>query len=270
MSKIVRALLGTFALALLVVGSVFGYRAYVRERTHTKALPLAQPFVETFVTTTLPQKGGSTRTTSAFVVPRATSSTKELPRSMRLAIPFISQAPHKNWSLPYQEACEEASAIMAEAFLRGTRENLTPDEADTAILAFVAWQTERFGADRVSMTGQETAEAIEGYWPTLTTEIRPVKTANDLRMALKEGVPIILPANGKILNNPNFHNGGPPYHMLVLKGYLEDGRFITNDPGTRLGENFLYTEKNLLNAIHDWEGEGEANGPKKMILVRKK
>ena len=41
--------------------------------------------------------------------------------------------------------------------------------------------------------------------------------------------------------------------MLVIRGYTAKG-FITNDPGTRNGEEYFYTEEVLFNAIHDWNG----------------
>ncbi len=265
MKKLLAFVLFVFAL----VGGLMAWQTVNRRVVVKVDLPLAQTLEDVRATSTSIRGEALVPTTTTVAVPkRATSTMREIPRAFRLAIPFLSQAPKKNWDLPYQEACEEASAIMAEAYLRGTRENFTPDKGDEAILKFVAWQTARFGPDRVSMTTQETADAIEAYWPDLQAEIRPVKTAEDLRAALREGAPILLPANGKTLDNPNFNNGGPPYHMLVLKGYLEDGRFITNDPGTRLGENYLYTEENLMDSIHDWEGSGEARGAKRMILLR--
>ena len=41
---------------------------------------------------------------------------------------------------------------------------------------------------------------------------------------------------------------------LVIKGYLGDN-FITNDPGTKRGLNFIYTSENLLYSIADWDIE---------------
>jgi len=32
---------------------------------------------------------------------------------INLPVPFTPQAPHANWAMPYKEACEEASALMA-------------------------------------------------------------------------------------------------------------------------------------------------------------
>ena len=55
--------------------------------------------------------------------------------------------------------------------------------------------------------------------------------------------------------------------MLVIKGYTKDGRFITNDPGTRRGANYLYDPNIVLNAIHYWNGGDVKNGKKAVIVV---
>mgnify|MGYP001618174552 FL=1 len=68
-----------------------------------------------------------------------------------------------------------------------------------------------------------------------------------------------------MLPNPHFRNGGPEYHTLVIRGYTEDS-FITNDPGTQFGENFLYKYSDLMNSIHDWN-EGDVKNGKRLVLV---
>ena len=72
-------------------------------------------------------------------------------------------------------------------------------------------------------------------------------------------------ADGKALPNPYFRNGGPVYHALIIRGYTADA-FITNDPGTRSGENFLYAYDTLLHAIHDWN-HGNVKDGKRVVLV---
>jgi hypothetical protein len=56
--------------------------------------------------------------------------------------------------------------------------------------------------------------------------------------------------NGRELKNPNFKAPGPVTHMVLVKGYdYKTKEFITNDPGTRRGENYRYPEKISLKAI---------------------
>jgi len=50
---------------------------------------------------------------------------------------------------------------------------------------------------------------------------------------------------------------------------IAEGRVVTNDPGTRKGEEYQYAPDVLLNAIHDWNGSGDTieEGRKAMIVV---
>ena len=54
-----------------------------------------------------------------------------LPVEYNLAVPFQPQAPFANWDMPYQEACEEASLIMADAYFAG--QALSANDMDYAI-----------------------------------------------------------------------------------------------------------------------------------------
>jgi len=96
--------------------------------------------------------------------------------------------------------------------------------------------------------------------------VLPLSSVNDLKRAVANGYPVIVPASGKELPNPNFRNGGPLYHMLVVKGYTAD-RIITNDPGTHLGADFTYTYDGLMNAAHDWNGGDVTHGAPVMIII---
>jgi hypothetical protein len=207
-----------------------------------------------------PEKATST-------IEQVASSTEALPAALRLDVPFLSQAPKKDWAMPYQEACEEASALMVQAYFAGKRTNFSPEEGDQAILAIVDWAAAQYGPELVDMTAAEVATMVEGYMPGLKATVKPLKSANDIKRELAKGFPVILPADGKRLENPRFRNGGPRYHMLVIKGYLEDGRWITNDPGTQFGENFLYSQQNLLDSARDWNGGDVPNGASVMLVV---
>ena len=85
-----------------------------------------------------------------------------------------------------------------------------------------------------------------------------------IKTAIAAGHPVIIPSAGRELGNPNFTGEGPIYHNLVIRGYTADGKFITNDPGTRKGEQYVYEQSVIMNAIHDWVPAGDrtiaANG----------
>lgn len=197
-----------------------------------------------------------------------TEDDASLPSEKRLAVPFTSQAPHANWDMPYQEACEEASLLMVAAYYAGESGVITPNEADRRIVDLVAFEEEEMGLSP-DITAAEAAQVIEARYPKLQAEVIPLEDANQIKRFIAAGIPVIIPADGKALPNPNFRNGGPRYHMLVVRGYTPT-HFITNDPGTRLGENFLYTYSGLLDAVHDWNGGDVPNGDQVVLIVRPK
>ncbi|MEK7583915.1 MAG: C39 family peptidase [Patescibacteria group bacterium] len=184
--------------------------------------------------------------------------------ALNLAVPFQPQAPHANWDLPYQEACEEASVIMVDHYLRGD-DSLTADEMDDLILELVVWETEHGYPIDVSV--EELVRIVqEKYgWRALVLE---TLTESAIREQLNLGRPVIVPAAGRELHNPYFRQPGPLYHMLVIKGYTTDGHFITNDPGTRRGADYVYDPAVLLAAAHDWTGE-VADGPALGLVMYK-
>lgn len=253
-SSIVR--IACIALAILVIVGAFAYafRGDLRD-TYRRAVAPPLPTEESYEFIRVPDDA-----------PTAENDTPALPDEKRLAVPFTSQAPHANWDYPYQEACEEASLLMVAAYYAGESGVMDPDEADAAILDLVDFETNLLGFYE-DTTAAETAQLIEARYPSLRADVLPFEDADQIKQFIARGIPVIIPADGKALPNPNFQNGGPPYHMLVVRGYTAT-HFITNDPGTRLGENFLYTYHGLTNAIHDWNGGDVPNGDRVILVVQ--
>lgn len=193
------------------------------------------------------------------------STTGAFPAQFNLAVPFTSQAPHADWNLPYQEACEEASAYMVSEYFKGTPSGkIDPDVADTAILDVVAFQEDFFGF-YLDTTAHETAQFIDFYYG-LHAQVIENPTVDQIKTEIAAGRPVIVPAAGRELGNPNFLGLGPLYHMFVIRGYTED-QFITNDPGTRNGEGFVYDIDVVMDAIGDWNNGDPASGAKRVIFV---
>ncbi|MFH0952511.1 MAG: C39 family peptidase [Patescibacteria group bacterium] len=188
-----------------------------------------------------------------------------LPAEFNLSVPFTTQAPQANWNLPYQEACEEASAAIVHYYWADKSFD-TPEIADAEILALVDFQTTTYGS-YLDTTAEETARFIRDYYGYKTVDVIYDPTIEQIKREVFSGYPVIVPAYGKVLDNPNFRSGGPLYHMLVIKGYTTE-RWITNDPGTRKGADFTYTYDNLMNAMGDWNDGDPANGRPVMIVVR--
>lgn len=188
-----------------------------------------------------------------------------LPAQINLAVPFTPQAPFANWDLPYQEACEEASAYMVYLYYQGEPSGLIDaSTADTAIWDLVDFQTDYLGI-YLDTTAVQTADFIDAYYGLSTTVVEN-PTVEQIKAELTAGRPVILPAAGQKLGNPFFSGAGPVYHMLVLRGFDGD-QFITNDPGTWRGESYLYDIDVIMSAMGDWNDGDPANGAKRVIFV---
>jgi hypothetical protein len=186
------------------------------------------------------------------------------PREFNLAVPFTSQAPTGEWDALHEDACEEASLLMIQEFYRGSGQaQLAVDFAENRLQAMVAEQV-ALGLTP-SITAAEFADFAAAH-TGLRPEILENPTGEELRAILRAGQPIVVPAAGKLLNNPYFSGEGPVYHMLVIRGYTETG-FITNDPGTRHGQGYFYEENTLLSAIGDWNNGDPDTGDKRVIIL---
>lgn len=252
---------------LLAIGVAYANRVRIKEtiaRFTAPPLPAEEPYRPPTATSTKP----NTKPPGRLPTATGTTPANDLPHEKRLAVPFTTQAPHANWDETHNETCEEASILMVREYYDGVTGIIPPDEAETKLMALVAYQNEHYGFFE-DTSATETKRLVETRWPDLEVKILPVTGLDDVKQWIAAGVPVIIPADGKALPNPNFRNGGPPYHMLVVRGYTQD-HFITNDPGTRKGENFLYTYRGLLDATHDWNGGDVPNGEKVMLVIRPK
>ena len=71
---------------------------------------------------------------------------------------------------------------------------------------------------------------------------------DDIKNIISEGHPVIAPVTSEYLNNPYYPH--PGYHMLTVTGFTED-RIITNDNGTKRGEDFSYSNLDFEKALMD-------------------
>ena len=198
--------------------------------------------------------------TPPFII--SNPSTKIIPTSGMLEVPFTTQAPFANWDALHEEACEEASLIMLYHYLNGTSID-SQSSADQEIIDLVNWETKNGFA--VDVTLQQLSDIAKKRFSMNSGRIITDISVESIKKEISAGNPVIVPAAGKLLPNPNFRNGGPKYHMLVIIGY--DGEdFITNDPGTRNGKNFRYKYNDLINAIHDWDETNILDGRKALLV----
>lgn len=252
-------------LSAALVGGVIAWRyrgelrARSAERPYRAALPSPKPPASA--------TASPTPTESAAVPlaarPAPFDATQGKPADVNLSVPFAPQAPHGNWEQPYQDACEEAAIIMVERSLRAA--SLSLQEMDAEILRLVRFQQERYGDYRDTNTA-ETAQLAEAFYPHLAARVLPDVTAENLRAALFAGHPVVVLVDGRRLGNPFYRQPGPDKHALVLKGIVGD-RFVTNDPGTRRGADFVYAADLLLSAMVDYDGRSPGTKTKSAIVL---
>lgn len=230
----------------------------LRNRFLSVPLPPATPYVA------LPASKDPTSASPTSALLEAPAVDAILPAEVNLKIPFTSQAPHQNWDLPYKEFCEEASILMAVNYVNN-QPILGPDDADAKLLAIKNFEEKNLGFHE-DTNAEDTAKIMREFYHLEKVEIFNNPTAKDIKKALASGKAVIAPFAGRELGNPNYHQPGPLYHMLVIKGYRENGDFITNDPGTKKGADFIYKEKVIMDAIHDWN-DGDVNNGKKVVII---
>lgn len=187
---------------------------------------------------------------------------EDLPKEINLPVPFTSQAPEKNWDQPWQDACEEAVVLMFDAYYK--EYNISPLFARDEIIKMVDWEESKGWG--LSIEIEKLDELLEYYSFNLQTKVIENPTVEQMKKILAGGDIILVVADGKVLPNPHFRQGGPEYHALIIRGYT-DKTFITNDPGTQFGENFEYKYDDLLNAIHDWNGGDVKNGRRVILTI---
>jgi len=223
-----------------------------------------------------PQKTAESGSSSAYLrpdlTPETTQTTDEptqntLPDKFLIKnFPFQTQAPFANWDALHEEACEEASVILAAFYLLG--KDLSTELMEQEIQKLVQWENENFNGVvdiNVEQAGQ-LAKANYGLG------YKVIKNSNiaELKKQIAAGNPVVIPAAGRLLGNPNFRGEGPVYHMVVAIGYDED-TIIVQDVGTRNGNHYEYNHMIFYNAWHDWAGAPEniLTGAKNMLILTK-
>lgn len=217
----------------------------------------------------------SASTTAAVVTPSLTETPPSaapaaaepapIPPALNRSVSFTSQAPTGNWDEHHEEYCEEASALMVGRFFQ-SRPIANIADAEAGLLALEQWQIEHFGYFQ-STTAAETAQMIADVYDIDATVVDDV-SSDSIKQALADGALVVLPTAGRLLHNPYYKQPGPIYHMLVIKGFTADDQFITNDPGTKRGADYVYSSATLLAAVGDYNQNNPEAGAQVMIVVR--
>lgn len=193
---------------------------------------------------------------------------------MLTEVAFSSQAPFGEWNdKRYQDACEETSVLMA--YCAVTKECpevggvLDKNFVKNKIADMAEYQLNNYGSFVDTSASDTQVRLVKGYLNYANSEVIKIKNVEDILGQLQKGNILVVPTNGKLLNNPNFTNGGPERHNLVIIGYdAKRKEFITNDPGTRNGRGYKYDEYVLFNAIGDYPtGDHEAIKNREKVMI---
>lgn len=215
----------------------------------------------------------SVPTPSASLPPSPKLSTlpSTLPARVLLEVPFVAQAPTGNWAdSRQQDGCEEAAAWMAVLWARGEVAPVDLKEQEAKIQEMADWQKEKYASYRDTAV-EDTVERIYREYFGFD-KIRVVGDINvaDIKQELSAGNLVQVPADGRVLANPNYTAPGPERHNLVIVGYNDAaGEFITNDNGTRKGKGYRYKYEVLLDAVRDYPTGDHLpiKGEKKVMIV---
>lgn len=194
-------------------------------------------------------------------------------RNVLIDMPFTAQAPLGEWSDPRQnDGCEEASVLMAVKWARGERINL--EEAKEEIVAIAEYEKAHFPTFIDTSVEDTMNWIVKGYFNFYKVELVENVTAEDIKQELFKGNLVIVAANGRVLKNRYYTPPGPLQHMLVIKGYdAAKQEFITNDPGTRHGENYRYGVQVMEEALYDYRSGEDVYLPavqeKRMLVIRR-
>ncbi|MEI7498357.1 MAG: C39 family peptidase [Candidatus Falkowbacteria bacterium] len=169
-------------------------------------------------------------------------------------VAFTSQAPTGYWSdQRQQDGCEEASALMAVVWARGHKMPTTAATKEKKLVAISDWEQKNFGSYRDTSASSTAERILKGYFDFTGYTVKQNISLDNLRSAVNAGNVVVAPMNGMKLKNPYFTLPGPDRHMLLIIGYdAKTKEFITNDPGTKRGQGFRYSEKRLYEAIRDY------------------
>ena len=189
-----------------------------------------------------------------------------LPREINLAVPFTIQAPDQNWTPEAEESCEEASVLMVADYYKGMTGTIPVDQAITAIKQLIAYENTTFG-DYKNTTAAQTGKMAVDFFKEADAQVIPISSADQIKRLLANGYPVIVPAAGRLLDNPNFTAPGPNYHMYVIKGYTANNEFITDEPGTRNGHDYLYSFSTVLNSMHDYNATDMTLGERVVLVL---
>lgn len=181
-------------------------------------------------------------------------------------IPYTAQAPQGDWSEPWQNACEETSIAMVDAYYRNVPFAFQPSEA---ILSVFEKKHAELGESKDESL-EDLASFINRSYAWNAT-LRNTVTAEDIEKEIKKRRPVIIALDARRLVGAPYAEPKPDYHVMVIIGFDSDRReFIVHDPGTSQGKELRYGYDALLDANKEYVigDTGEVRGGEVLFTSR--
>ncbi|KKU26130.1 MAG: hypothetical protein UX39_C0012G0007 [Candidatus Magasanikbacteria bacterium GW2011_GWA2_46_17] len=187
-----------------------------------------------------------------------------------LSVPFTSEAPDGRWTAPWNNACEEASIVMAEQYYLG-KSALSKQKAKSEMFRYVAIENRIFGYNANTDAG-EMEKLINEYSTSFNAKVTDNPTIEQIKDELRAGRPVISLHYGYELHNPliPFRRGGTYYHVMVIIGFDEEKKeFIVNDDGNeRSGAKYRYSYETTMRSLHDYvHNTRKTNGTPRVLFT---
>ncbi len=195
-------------------------------------------------------------------------------KTISQTVPFTSQAPTGMWSDQNQQnACEEASSLMAYWWAKGKKPASSQDSLQQ-ILKITSYEEENYGSSEDTNPTDTVKRIFKGYFHFNTAQAVSGIALQDIVQEIMKGNLVILPMDGQKLANPHYTQSGPARHMLLIIGYdVKTKEFITNDSGTKFGAGYKYPQQKVFDAIREYPTGEHApitgTAQKSMIVVSK-
>lgn len=183
--------------------------------------------------------------------------------SIELDVPYASQAPYGQWKEPWDEACEETSATMIDAYYKD-QDHLPVEEVKKVVESMIEW--EKTNQIPIEDTDANQTTSLINNTTSFKAEIKTNPTVEEIKNELNAKRPVIALINMYTLYSEE--TKGDSYHVLVITGYNERRKvFIVNDPARSKKE---YGYDTLLHALHDFNpGTKEADGTPTVLFTKK-
>lgn len=191
------------------------------------------------------------------------SSKSSSVNKIQLRVPYASQAPYGEWKEPWDEACEETSATMIDAYYNNVG-GLQTEEVKKRVQSMIDWELSQ-QMPTEDTDAEQTVQLINNT-TSFKAEVKTNPSLEDIKQELASNQPVIALVNMYQLYQEE--DKGDSYHVLVIIGYDDKKRvFIVNDPA-RPKKDYPYDV--LMNALHDFNPETkEADGTPTVLFTNK-